>query len=170
MLEYFTQQNGENLMAELQKDPYVGLEKMFTIEIRPENGNGYAYSGIQTMIGTDGEVLVVTQRADSMQVAACKDWQYDGPWNAYAEMLYTDVAEQRASTRIEVAGTAKQGEKSTDTTRIITYMEEGKNIQEFQNGTLTAYYMVSPNGERVDMMEMMHGIADLAGKIQNHSS
>lgn len=163
-LEYFTRQNGENLMAELQEDPYVGLERMFTIEIRPENGNGYAYSGIQNMVGTDGEVLVVLQRTDSMQIAACKDWQYDGPWNAYAEMLHTDGTEQRASTRIEVAGTAEQGEKSTDTTRIITYMEEGRSVQEFQNGNLTAYYMISSDGERVDMMEMMRGMIDSAEK------
>ena len=79
-------------------------------------------------------------------------------------MLHTDGTEQIASTRIEVVGTAEQGEKSTDTTRIITYMEEGRSVQEFQNGNLTAYYMISSDGERVDMMEMMRGMIDSAEK------
>ena len=143
---------------------------MFVIEIRPQNGSGYAYSGIQNMIGTDGEDLIVTKRADSMQVADCKDWQYDGPWKAYAEMYLVDGMEQRASTRIEISGTAKQGEKSTDITRIITYMEDARSVQEFQNGNLTAYYIESPNEERIDLMETMQGLTDFADKMQNNDS
>ena len=166
-MNHLSQQNGENPLAAFDADLYIGLEKMIVIEIRPENGNGYAYSGIQNMIGTDGETFMVTQRADSLQVAACKEWQYDGPWSSYAEILHVDGAEQKASTRMEAEGTAKQGKKNTDTMSLISYDDEVRTVQEFQNGEMTSYYIESSDGEKIDLMEMMQGVLDFAEETQS---
>lgn len=60
-------------------DPFT-IQLVLSIEIRPENGQGFSYFYVESH-SEEGDEPVVFRSSESYCTVECQNWQYNGEWN-----------------------------------------------------------------------------------------
>lgn len=142
--------------------------QFLALTIRPANGTEYSWCSqdITYRISYEGQTIPMTMQAEAFLSTECENWEYNGDWKSRSTMWVNGAKD--AYTYVETSGTAAAGEKFKDGPMIMKNVREGMEIvYEFQGDQMIAYYIVDPaTGQRVDMIDLMNGLSDLAIQME----
>lgn len=131
----------------------TSLERLVSIEIRQQNGNGISYGwGENWTIANEDAVSGIDFNV--WQTGSCQDWQYQGEYEQNSqETVSVDGA--AAQYDIRAVGRAEDNHFASDTVTIRTTDGIGNTIiYRYQDGWMVEAYSVI-NGQNVNMLPYM---------------
>lgn len=132
-----------------------GVQSWVSMEIRPENGQGYFYYCRNAPDGYVDGVGGTPSLYESYQTGDCQNWQYNGKWRG----LVHNIAGNDGETYYEGNGTVADNKVSvyTLTDRSINYTTESvhETIRRYENGKMVSAYLYRDN-MTFDVIENYH--------------